>query len=81
MVTNNCTPNKGIKTNVAFTALLQITVLYILNHRINIDMYISIHNYAVKSANVVTSIKQLPVLKGNFFLVLSYNILYESDIF
>jgi len=37
--------------------------------------------YTVKPANAVTSIKQTPVLKGNFFLVLSLKISYELNLF
>ena len=37
--------------------------------------------YTVKPVQAVTSIKQSPVLKGHLFLVLSYNILYELNLF
>jgi hypothetical protein len=37
--------------------------------------------YIVKHVPVVTSIKQSPVFKGNFFLVLSLNISYELNLF
>jgi len=37
--------------------------------------------YTVKPAYAVTSIKQSIVLKGRLFLVLSYKILYELNLF
>jgi hypothetical protein len=37
--------------------------------------------YTVKHANSITSIKQSPVLKGDIFLVLSYTISYEFNLF
>jgi hypothetical protein len=38
-------------------------------------------SYTVKHASVVTSFKQSPVLKGHIFLVLSYKISYELNLF
>ena len=37
--------------------------------------------YTVKFAHAVTSIKQSPVLKGHLFVVLSYKISYELNLF
>ena len=40
-----------------------------------------IDQYTIKPAHEVTSIKRSPVLKGHFFLVLSWKISYDLNLF
>ena len=50
-----------------------VTVIHLQNNRNTV--------YTVKPAQVVTSIKKSPVLIGHLFLVLSWKISYELNLF